>query len=187
MALAPAERSRSGVYTASAGNMAQGVAWNARRLGIPCTVVVPDHAPRDQARGDRAAGREGRHASRSTRWWQVLVEHGYPGVAGLFIHPVSRSRGDRGQRDDRPRDPGGPARRGRRRSSRSAAAASPAASRRRSRACARRRSVFACEVETAAPLAASLAAGEPVADRLHAELRGRHRRQEPCSPRCGRS
>jgi threonine dehydratase len=34
-----------GVYTASAGNMAQGVAWNARRLGVPCTVVVPEHAP----------------------------------------------------------------------------------------------------------------------------------------------
>ncbi|HEY7161051.1 MAG TPA: pyridoxal-phosphate dependent enzyme, partial [Acidobacteriota bacterium] len=34
-----------GVFTASAGNMAQGVAWNAKRLGIPCSVVVPDHAP----------------------------------------------------------------------------------------------------------------------------------------------
>src|SRR5262245_65349478 len=32
-----------GVYTASAGNMAQGLAWHARRLGIACTVVVPDH------------------------------------------------------------------------------------------------------------------------------------------------
>ena len=36
---------RGGVYTASAGNMAQGVAWSARELGVPCTVVVPDHAP----------------------------------------------------------------------------------------------------------------------------------------------
>ena len=35
----------TGVYTASAGNMAQGVAWNARRLGIRCTAVVPDGAP----------------------------------------------------------------------------------------------------------------------------------------------
>ena len=34
-----------GVYTASAGNMAQGVAWNAQRKGLPCTVIVPDHAP----------------------------------------------------------------------------------------------------------------------------------------------
>ena len=35
-----------GVYTASAGNMAQGVAWGARELGVPCTVVMPDSAPR---------------------------------------------------------------------------------------------------------------------------------------------
>ena len=34
-----------GVVTASAGNMAQGVAWGARALGIECTVVVPDTAP----------------------------------------------------------------------------------------------------------------------------------------------
>ena len=45
MGLLSAEQLARGVYTASAGNMAQGVAWNARRLGIPCTVVVPDHAP----------------------------------------------------------------------------------------------------------------------------------------------
>jgi threonine dehydratase len=36
---------RSGVWTVSAGNMAQGVAWYAREMGLPCTVVVPDHAP----------------------------------------------------------------------------------------------------------------------------------------------
>jgi threonine dehydratase len=34
-----------GVVTASAGNMAQGVAWNARKLGIPCTVIAPETAP----------------------------------------------------------------------------------------------------------------------------------------------
>src|SRR5436305_1989420 len=39
------ERLASGVYTASAGNMAQGVAWGARSLGIPCTVIVPETAP----------------------------------------------------------------------------------------------------------------------------------------------
>ena len=41
----PAEMLSEGVCTASAGNMAQGVAWHARRLGIRCTVIVPDHAP----------------------------------------------------------------------------------------------------------------------------------------------
>jgi len=45
MALLGPEGLAGGVYTASAGNMAQGVAWNARRLGVPCAVVVPDHAP----------------------------------------------------------------------------------------------------------------------------------------------
>src|SRR5256884_205586 len=39
------ERAR-GVFTCSAGNMAQALAWHARRLGIPCTVIVPDTAPK---------------------------------------------------------------------------------------------------------------------------------------------
>jgi threonine dehydratase len=46
IALATPEQLANGVYTASAGNMAQGVAWHARRLGIPCSVVVPITRPR---------------------------------------------------------------------------------------------------------------------------------------------
>src|SRR6186713_1046797 len=45
MRLASPGELRQGVYTCSAGNMAQGVAWSARELGVPATVVVPDHAP----------------------------------------------------------------------------------------------------------------------------------------------
>src|SRR5438093_1499684 len=45
MLSAPRDSLARGVWTASAGNMAQGVAWQARRMGIPCTVVAPDHAP----------------------------------------------------------------------------------------------------------------------------------------------
>ena len=45
MALATSDELARGVWTASAGNMAQGVAWNARRLGVRCTVVVPLGAP----------------------------------------------------------------------------------------------------------------------------------------------
>ncbi len=77
-----------GVYTASAGNMAQGVAWNARRLGVPCTVVVPDNAPHTKL---AAVERLGARIVQLPfdRWWQVLVDHGYPGIEGLFIHPVS--------------------------------------------------------------------------------------------------
>ena len=77
-----------GVYTASAGNMAQGVAWNARRLGVPCTVVVPEHAP--QTKLD-AITRLGATIVRLPfdAWWQVIVDHRHPGIEGTFIHPVS--------------------------------------------------------------------------------------------------
>jgi len=52
------DRLRKGVYTASAGNMAQGVAWNARRMNVPCEVVVPDHAPRTKLEAiERLGGR----------------------------------------------------------------------------------------------------------------------------------
>jgi threonine dehydratase len=44
--LLPPFKLSEGVYTASAGNMAQGVAWGARALGIPCTVIMPDSAPK---------------------------------------------------------------------------------------------------------------------------------------------
>jgi threonine dehydratase len=48
----------AGVVTASAGNMGQGVAWAARELGLPCTVVVPDHAPETKlAAIERLGGR----------------------------------------------------------------------------------------------------------------------------------
>jgi threonine dehydratase len=88
MGLAEPEKLAKGVYTASAGNMAQGVAWNARLRGIPCTVVVPDNAP--QTKLD-AIARLGASAVKLpyARWWQVLEGHGYPGIEGLFIHPVS--------------------------------------------------------------------------------------------------
>src|SRR5262245_13445476 len=45
MARLPGEQLGRGVLTASAGNMAQGVAWRARELGVPCTVVAPETAP----------------------------------------------------------------------------------------------------------------------------------------------
>src|SRR5439155_14653213 len=45
LSVAPERALAGGVWTASAGNMAQGVAWQARRMGIRCAVVAPDHAP----------------------------------------------------------------------------------------------------------------------------------------------
>ncbi len=88
IALASPTQLAKGVYTASAGNMAQGVAWNARRLGIPCTVVVPDHAPETKL---AAITRLGGRIIKVTfdEWWQVVVTHQFPGLEGLFVHPVS--------------------------------------------------------------------------------------------------
>src|SRR5438874_2945273 len=88
IALATPQQLARGVYTASAGNMAQGVAWNARRLGIPCTVIVPDHAPTTKlAAVERLGGRIVKVPV--DRWWQVIVDHGHPDFDGLFIHPFA--------------------------------------------------------------------------------------------------
>lgn len=77
-----------GVYTASAGNMAQGVAWGARGLGVPCTVVMPDNAPRTKL---DAVARLGAQIVKLPydEWWQTLADHGRPGMSGTFIHPVA--------------------------------------------------------------------------------------------------
>jgi threonine dehydratase len=86
--LLPKSALARGVYTASAGNMAQGVAWNARRLGVPCTVVVPEHAPETKlAAIERLGGTIVRIPFDA--WWKVIVDHHHPGIDGTFIHPVS--------------------------------------------------------------------------------------------------
>jgi len=80
-----------GVLTASAGNMAQGVAWNARRLGIPCTVIAPDTAPMTKVRAVERLG--GRVLSVPfDRWWQTFSDRGYPGIDGAFVHPFDDER-----------------------------------------------------------------------------------------------
>ncbi len=91
LALAAAEELAPGVYTASAGNMAQGVAWHARRRGIPCHVVVPDHAPETKLDAIRRLGAIIIKVP-FERWWQVIVTSQYDELAGLFIHPVSDRR-----------------------------------------------------------------------------------------------
>ena len=88
MARAGQEALAQGVYTASAGNMAQGVAWNARRLGLPCSVVVPDHAPATKlAAIERLGGRVIK--APFERWWDVIVSGEFEGLDGLFVHPVT--------------------------------------------------------------------------------------------------
>ncbi len=88
MALASRSELARGVYTASAGNMAQGVAWRAARLGIPCQVVVPDHAPETKLAAVRRLGGEIIKVP-FDRWWEVIVTGEFAGLEGLFIHPVS--------------------------------------------------------------------------------------------------
>jgi threonine dehydratase len=84
----PREALRDGVYTASAGNMAQGVAWGARELGIRCTVLVPDTAAQTKL---EAIARLGADIVKLTfdEWWRTMEEHGDPAMKGTFIHPVS--------------------------------------------------------------------------------------------------
>jgi threonine dehydratase len=82
---------RGGVVTASAGNMGQGVAWAARELGLPCTVVVPEHAPATKlAAIERLGGRVLKVPYE--RWWQAIAESSFPEVDGAFIHPVQDER-----------------------------------------------------------------------------------------------
>jgi threonine dehydratase len=74
-----------GVVTASAGNMAQGVAWRARELAIPCTVIAPDTAPQTKiAAIERLGGRVLKVSFDA--WWRAFEERRYPGVEGTFIH-----------------------------------------------------------------------------------------------------
>ena len=76
-----------GVWTASAGNMAQAVAWMARAQGAACSVVVPDHAPDAKL---AAIARFGAEIIRVPfeRWWEVIVSHSFDGLDGRFVHPV---------------------------------------------------------------------------------------------------
>src|SRR5215510_14148814 len=79
------EQLKRGVVTASAGNMAQGVAWCARRLGIPCTVIAPATAPDAKV---SAIERLGGRVIKVTfdEWWQAFEQRSFPGVEGTFIH-----------------------------------------------------------------------------------------------------
>ena len=160
MALAAADELAKGVYTASAGNMAQGVAWNARRLGIACQVIVPDHAPATKLAAIRRLGGQVIKAP-FERWWQAIVSGEFEGLDGLFIHPVSNRHviagngsigleilGDLPDVDAVLIPYGG--------GGLSLGIASAL------RALKPEARLYAVEVETAAPLAASLAAGHPV-------------------------
>ena len=88
MRLADPEQLAQGVWTASAGNMAQGVAWCARQLGYRCRVVVPDHAP--QAKLDAMVRLGAEYVKVPfAEWFEILQTRHFDGMDGYFIHPVS--------------------------------------------------------------------------------------------------
>ena len=85
--LAPPEEIENGVFTASAGNWAQGVAWVARERNVSCTIIVPEHAPKTKLAAIERLG--ARHIGVPyDAWWQCMTERRFEGVDGLFLHPV---------------------------------------------------------------------------------------------------
>ena len=149
-----------GVWTTSAGNMAQGVAWYAQRYGLKCTIVVPDNIPRAK---EEAIKRMGAEVIKDTMdaFIETVFARRYPGMEGHFVHPFSDPNVMAGNAtigleilEDLPDADvvlapwggGGLA----------CGVASAV------RALRPETKVYACEVETAAPLAASYAAGRPL-------------------------
>ncbi len=83
--LSDAERQR-GVWTISAGNAGQGVAYAARKAGIPCAVVVIETAPKSKIERMRALGAT-LFPVPFEKAWQALEERSFPGIDGTFVHP----------------------------------------------------------------------------------------------------
>jgi threonine dehydratase len=161
MAQLDADVLAAGVYTASAGNMAQGVAWCARARGVSCRVIVPEHAPVTKTSAIERLGGEVIRVP-FDEWWRTLVDRSHPAVDGHFIHPfadtaVMAGNGTIGLEifEDLtdvdaiivPYGGGG-------------LACGIAAA---TRVVSARTKVYAVEADTAAPLTASLAAGVPTA------------------------
>jgi threonine dehydratase len=158
-ALTPRAELDRGVLTASAGNMAQGVAFCARRLGIPATIIAPDTAPATKTLAvERMGGRVIKVPF--AEWWKTFETRSYPGVNATFIHAFNDPHVMAGNGtialellEDLPDleavvIPWG----GGGLSCGIAAVL---------RALVPKVRIYAAEIETAAPLAASLAAGEP--------------------------
>jgi threonine dehydratase len=158
--LASPEELEQGVWTASAGNMAQGVAWWARRLGVHCTVVLPDTAPETKIAAIRRLGADMIPVT-FDEWHEVFRTRTFGGLDGLHVHAFSDDAVMAGNGtialeilEDlpdvdvivAPYGGGG------------LSCGIASAIRTLAPSC----KVFAAEVETGAPLAASLEAGRPV-------------------------
>ena len=86
VALLSPEARQKGVWTISAGNAGQGVAYAARAAGIPCTVLVIDKAPENKIERMRALGAKLVKAPFDA-CWQAMEAREYPGIEGTFVHP----------------------------------------------------------------------------------------------------
>jgi threonine dehydratase len=86
VALLPESERKRGVWTISAGNAGQGIAYAARRLGAPCTVVVIETAPASKIERMKALGARLVPVSYEVAW-QALEERSFAGVEGTFVHP----------------------------------------------------------------------------------------------------
>jgi threonine dehydratase len=84
-ALSEADR-KGGVWTISAGNAGQGVAYAARAAGVACTVVVVETAPKSKLERMKALGATLVPVPYEVAW-KALDERSFPGVGGTFIHP----------------------------------------------------------------------------------------------------
>jgi threonine dehydratase len=160
MRLAKKEQLQKGVWTASAGNWAQGVAWYARLLGVKCTVVLPEAAPETKIAAIERLGARVVFAPFDD-WMQIFRSRSYEGMEGLFIDDFSAPAVRAGHGTIGleileelpdvdavviPYGGGG-----------LSCGIAPGL-----RALKPDAKLYACEVETGAPLAASLAAGKPV-------------------------
>ncbi len=80
-----------GLVTTSTGNMAQGVAWMARELGVPSTIIAPHNSSKSKL---AAVERIGGRVLEVTwdEWWAAMEAGGMDGVEGHFVHPVRDER-----------------------------------------------------------------------------------------------
>jgi threonine dehydratase len=86
VALLSPEARQKGVWTISAGNAGQGVAYAAREAGVPCTVLVIDKAPENKIERMRALGAKLIKAPFDA-CWKAMDDRAFEGIDGTFVHP----------------------------------------------------------------------------------------------------
>jgi threonine dehydratase len=86
VAMLPDSDRKRGVWTISAGNAGQGVAYAARQAGVPCTVVVIETAPESKVERMRALGAKLIPVPYDVAW-KALDDRAFPGTEGTFVHP----------------------------------------------------------------------------------------------------